>query len=627
MTIVARAGWAAGALFFAMLLTSIVHVPHVGLPPRLLLFAFALLAAMHPAAALHLLAGAVPIAWYVFAQYWNHAVPWAETLVCAVLAGLCLNAAFSARPGLSFSLRAPALLFGTLVVAAVVAALAVPSLRLGPGFRDALATQLTREYFIDSRGFPALHTGMLLLEGVLLLALSARLTAGRGWDALSGIVAMTVAGAALAAVMNLSGLHTAAARAQDYWNAVVHLSQTVRWNVHYPDYNAAGSYLAMAALAALALAIAVRASLPRLFWGSCTLVILIALWLTASRAAYLALILAIAAALGTMWVRRSGRRAVAAAAIAAATAAIVLVIAVAAPMRGNQHSSFVAADVRLGMAAVAARMIESDPVFGVGPGEFQRRAGEFATPELIAKFPVAGHENAHNNFLQIAAELGLTGGLAFIWMVGAALLLASRGATADTPPLLVAAGLGAFVISWLGGHPLLVREPGYAFWLLLGAAAGSVGRHVPPTAAPAATPRAPRVLVAIGMIAILATIPWRMQTLMNDADLEHIGIGVSLWHVSPDGIRYRQAEGHARLFVPTGAFKFSVSPQTDAPVRLQVTLDGRVADIVTLRPRVWNDLSLPARTERAAARFAALELRILDDDQVGMWITKVEPIR
>ena len=77
----------------------------------------------------------------------------------------------------------------------------------------------------------------------------------------------------------------------------------------------------------------------------------------------------------------------------------------------------------------------------------------------------------------------------------------------------------------------------------------------------------------------------------------------------------------------TGAFKFSVKPQTDVPVRLEVKLDGRVADIVTLAPRVWNTLSLPARTERAAARFAAVDLRVVEDDQIGIWITKVEPIR
>ena len=62
-------------------------------------------------------------------------------------------------------------------------------------------------------------------------------------------------------------------------------------------------------------------------------------------------------------------------------------------------------------------------------------------------------------------------------------------------------------------------------------------------------------------------------------------------------------------------------------MRLEVKLDGRVADIVTLAPRAWNDLALPARTERASARYAALELTVLDGDRIGMWITKVEPIK
>jgi O-antigen ligase len=623
MTAVARVGWAAAALFFATLLASLTHVDYVGLFPELLLFALALLAAIRPVIALHLLAAAVPVAWWLFQRRWNPGVPWAETLVCAALAGLCSNAAIARSEALPLRLRAPVLLFGAIVIAAVVAALGVPALRLGPGFRDALATQLVREYFVDSRGFPALHAGMLLLEGVLLFALSARAVAHRGWDVLAGIAAMTVVGATTAAAMNIARLFTAASRGQDFWSALVQLSQTVRLNVHYADYNAAGSYFAMAALAAIALTVAVRATVARIVWGAGALTIMVALWLTASRAAYLAFIVSFGAAIGTMWLVRSGRRVAAAAAMAAATAGIVLAIAMAAPMRGNQHSSFVAADVRLGMAGVAVRMIRSYPFFGIGPGEFQQRSGEFATPELIAKFPVAVHENAHNNFLQIAAELGLTGGVAFVWLVIAALLFAARGATREGPRLLVAAALMAFVITWLGGHPLLVPEPAYAFWILAGAAAGGARRaHAVPDASFTG-----RLALAVCVLAIVATIPPRTKRLMNHADLEHIGIGVSRWEMSTDGIRYREGKGHATLFVPAGAFKFSVNPRTDAPVRLEVTLDGRVADIVTLAPQAWNDLLLPPRSDRGSARFASMELRVLDGDDIRLWITKVEPIQ
>lgn len=619
MTALARAAWALGALFFATLLASVWYVDYVGLFPKLLLIAFAVLAAVRPMRAIEILAAAVPVAWYLFARRWNPDLPWAEILVCAAIAGLSIDAAVRGRSGLPFSLRAPAILFGLLVIGSMVTALGVLALRLGPGFRDALATQISRTYFVDVRGFPALHAGMLLLEGVLLLALAARVSA-RHPAVLRRVAAMAVAGATIAAALNIARLFSAAARADAYWSAVVTLSRTVRWNIHYADFNAAGSAFAMAALAGIGLAATARATWERVLWAACTVTIAGALWLTASRAAYLALILAAATAVGITWLMRSGRRIVAGTAVAVATMAIVLAIAVAAPMRGNQHSSFVAADVRLGMARVAGRMIASEPAFGIGLGEFHQRSGEFATPELIAKFPAAVHENAHNNFLQVAAELGLIGGAAFTWLVCAALLLAARKAAADRLRLLVLAGVGAFVLSWLGGHPLLVPETAYVFWLLLGVAAGTA------PAGAASTSARRTWIVAACVIALVATVPWRVRARMNEADLEHIGIGVSRWQVSPDGVRYRQGEGHATLFVPTGAFKFRVNPRTDTPVRLQVKLDGRVANIVTLTPRTWNGLSLPARTERTSARFAALELQVLDGDRIGIWITKVEPI-
>jgi len=626
MTAVARAGWALGALYFATLLTSIAHVDYVSTAPLLLLLSFAVLAAVRPAIAIPALAAAIPVASYLFAQRWHAGVPWAEPLVCAALSGLCANAAVTTRAPLPFLLRAPAILFAAIVAAAVISALCVPALRLGSGFRDALATHLLREYFTDLGGFPALHTGMLLLEGVLLLALSARIATGSRALTLRASAAATAAGATAAAALNLGRLYTAASRAEHFWDALVQLSRTLRWNVHYADFNAAGSYFAMAVLAGAALASTARTVWTRTLWVACTLTIACGLWLTASRAAYLALIVAAAGAAGAVWLLRSGHRLAAGAAVATATIAVVLVIAIAAPMRGNQHSPFIAADVRLGMAAVASRMIASEPVFGIGPGEFYRRSGEFATPQLIAKFPVAVHENAHNNFLQIAAELGVIGGVAFVALVFAALYLAARGASADRARLMVVAGLAAFVITWLGGHPLLVPEPAYAFWVLLGVSAGTGAASN--LAREAHGLRRGSTIVALCAIAVLATVPWRMRALTQAADLEHLGIGVSPhWQLSPDDVRYREAEGRATLFVPTGMFRFSVNPRTDTPVRLEIKLDGRVADIVTLAPRRWNKILLPARTWRTPARFAAMELHIVDGDRIGMWITKVEGIQ
>ena len=622
---VVRAGWALGALFFATVLASLAHVDHTSLSLDLLLLAFAVLAAIRPAAALEILAAVIPVAWFLFSQLWNHDVSWAEALVLAALAGMSAHAALKPAPGAPASIRGPALLFGLVVIGSMVASLGVPFLRLGPGFREALATQILREYFVDIRGFPALHAGMLLLEGVLLLVLSARISAVPGRHALARVAAMTAVGATLAAAVNLAALTASASRADAFWSALAALSRTIRWNVHYTDFNAAGSVFAMAALTAGGLAWTSRGR-ARVCWVICTTIMACALWLTASRAAYLALILALGGAIGIGLLGRTRQRVIATSGLAAATVALILVIAVAAPMRGNQYSSFVAAGVRVGMARVAGAMIAERPAFGIGLGEFYRRSGEFATPELIASFPVAVNENAHNNFLQVAAELGLIGGVTFVWLVGAALLAAFRRAADDHARLAVGAGLAAFVITWLAGHPLLVPEASYAFWILAGVAAGS-SLAGPAVAARQSHAQGARWLIAACAIAIVLTVPWRMRALIADADFEHLGIGLSTWQLSPDGTRYRQGEGHATLFVPAGPFKFRVNPRTDATVRLEIKLDGRIANVVSLAPGVWNEVVLPARSERTAPRFIPMELTLLDDDQIGMWVTKVEPIQ
>ena len=262
-------------------------------------------------------------------------------------------------------------------------------------------------------------------------------------------------------------------------------------------------------------------------------------------------------------------------------------------------------------------------MFGIGVGEFSQRSGEFSSPELIAKFPVAIHENAHNNFVQVAAELGAAGGVLFAWLIAGALLaIGARAIATDDPFLLLTlSAVGAFALTCLGGHPLLVPEPGYVFWAMLGVASGS---------AAALEPQRRRLawLLPVGLVVIALTLPGRLRATAQDANLEHVGIGVSAnWQMSPDGIRYREAQGHATLFVPTGAAKFSVFPLADQPLRLELKLDGRVADVVTLAPRRWNDLILPARTTASDARYGALDLRLLDADQTALWITKVQPIR
>lgn len=619
MNALARAGWLLCAAFFAVLLSSIFHVPFVPPVAGMLLFVLAAIAVFFPTAAVSVVVLLAPVIGVLAAREVPGTVSWPEALACAAVTGLSLRAAYVPRPAPPL-LAAPALIFTCLVIASGVASLGVVALRLGPSFFDALIGHFTREHFVDLRGFPTITISIRLLEGVLLFVLTARLALPA--HRLKWVLAATVVGGTLAAAMNIGRLFQVAARTGPLWSSVVDLSQRLRWNVHYSDINAAGSYFLLVLFFAAALVASSR-RIRRLLWMPFVILIGGALWLTSSRVAFLAGLLAGAVAIALPhFVGRA--RLVRAATTLLVALALVVGLAIALPHREGQVSAIVAADVRFGMARTGARMIRSHPAFGVGLGEFTERAAEFTEPELIAKMPAAAHENAHNYFIQIAAELGLTGGIAFVWLVGAALFASMRvqsEANHREPwHTLAGAGLLAFVLTWLGGHPLLVAEPAFVFWTTFGAVAGM--RATDPS-----TVRT-RWWVAAVCLAILVSLPWRMQSMMRNADLEHVGIGVSSnWRTAPDGTRYREAKGTATLFVPTAGFKLSVNPQSSAPVRLELKLDGRVADIVSLSPSAWNDISFPARTERATSKSARLDLRVLDADGIVIWITKDQPIQ
>jgi hypothetical protein len=622
----ARAGWVLAAVLFATILSSIVHVDHVGVTAELLLLTIAVTAALRPDVAMAVAVGLVPLAWYLASQFSASNVSWAEAVVCATLAGLSGHNAIAKRPAarLPLGISAPAILLGAIVVGAIGASLAARSLPLGPAFDHALAVQLTREYFVDVRGFPELHAGMLLLEGVLLFGAAARGAQERAGDAafLRRVIAAAAAAGAIAAIPNIARLVRSAARSDTFWTSLHELMATQRFNVHYADFNAAGSYFALAGLLAVALAVT-SAGARRGAWALCAGASAIALWLTSSRVAILAALVAPGAVLMLRELSRGRARAIRAAGIAAAGVAVLALIAIALPQRGTQKSSLLAADVRIGMLQTGVRMIANRPIFGLGLAQFHERSGEFSSPELIAKFPVAVHENAHNNVLQVAAELGIAAGVLFAWIIAGALVSIGRGASIAPDPFLwlVLAGMGAFALSALGGHPLLIPEPGYVFWTVLGAGAGVTARH-------RSTRTAARWLVPVGLAIVALAMPWQIQAMMADADLEHVGIGVSnTWQLSPDGIKYRAATGHATLFIPAVGAKVSVFIQSDVPQRLELKLDGRVANVLALAPRRWNDLLIPGRHDISNTRYAALDLRTLDSDQTVMWITKDQPIK
>jgi len=245
------------------------------------------------------------------------------------------------------------------------------------------------------------------------------------------------------------------------------------------DPNAAGSCFAMFAAFAGALWLASRDARR---WGLPTAALSAAVWLTGSRTA-------LAAAIGVLAtvavvVRRPARGT--GMAIGVGAALLVAGLTFGPPLHTPQASAAYAARVRWDMGRVALEVARAHPLAGVGLGRFQQASRPFIPPAVAAYFPpAAAGENAHDNFLQVLAELGLPGLAAFVWfsvgpVVRAWREIGTRRAEAET--VASVAGATTFLVTCLAGHPLLSPVVCVTFFFVIGMVRGTSGLHRPPPA-------------------------------------------------------------------------------------------------------------------------------------------------
>lgn len=353
-------------------------------------------------------------------------------------------------------LQIAALLFGLIVSLSCVHQLWLRSAEP----RD-LFEYVAQDYVTSFRGYGSIFHAMLLLEGLALLLYAVHYCRAQV-EFTSGLVRMLVIGGIAAAAFN-------------FWFFVHELIETGqpaavfrefflnrRWSAHVGDVNAAGSFFAM--IMFIALGLSLKQTAYRLIWFAAGLIAGLALWMTASRTALVAAVIVGFLSLATLAIARA-RRGGRSASVGFGAASIVFALGAQYLLfRPVSATASLAMDIRWEFLKTTWRMIRAHPLFGVGIGQYPQWSGSYSSPALIAIYP---RENAHNNFAQVAGELGLVGFVAFLAILAICLWPAIR--SRDAPPALVPVlvGVTAFIVSWLGGHPLLVPEVAYPFWLAL----------------------------------------------------------------------------------------------------------------------------------------------------------------
>jgi hypothetical protein len=635
---VSRTLWGATAALFALLLSSLFRADNVPFPLVAGLSGLAAVTIWRTGGGLIVVATLVPIATW-FGRQWNWTIAWPETVVVAFLLGYAVRRTFEQRGKQDQPLDVA--LYCMIAVVATSLLVQVLVLREtigGEVLRRQLWQLVSLDYFIGAGGFESVDAAMRLIEGLLLLHAAA--CTARGFPSFPPLlVRAVVVGAAAAGALNLWRVWLGALRLDEPVVTFLRYLGTLRFHTHYPDVNAAGSYYVMVLLPALALAYG------RAPWIPAPLLIGLSLMMTGSRTA-IASGLAAAGTAWWVWRARTPREhglsprwptriAVALLLTAICAGAVYLLAA------RNLTPAATALGVRVEFTATGLRMLASRPLFGVGVGRYYPLSNEFASPGFRKVYP---HENAHNNFLQILAELGVVGVVPFLGVVGIAGERIRRLVSTVPRTLLatgVAAGLLAFVLTWFAGHPLLVDPPAFIFWLLLGTATGWETRWLSqaPSATIADRPAAntapgwlrSRWLPASLLLAVTVSIPFRASQGVAAANLEHLGIGLSGWETGEDGIQYRLAGTTSTVFVPSETAVVTLALKSiaeNSELQVELHLDGRYADMVRVRSDQWRVLSLQVPQRRDGRRFRPLELKIRDGHQgedAVLMVGKVQP--
>ncbi len=411
----------------------------------------------------------------------------------------------------------------------------------------------------------------------------------------------------------------------------------IRINSTYSDPNALAAFLAMLLPILAGLAASTRSTAVRVTWLAAAVLVVLAVVLTGGRAGVLAAGLGLATGIGLgLWrglerndpwpmARRHARRVyIGTLAVAIGLAMTLTIVGTLRDSRHHDQNSYLDTALytlnlrqpideklkgRLTIWRMVGQMIRDAPTFGVGVGQIY---GTFAVYNREAQaFGPDVRLSAHNTFLNIAAETGVTG--LVIWLLIMTLLFraAFRPGDAHEPTDVgwlragIAGGILAFSVTMITGDRVVLRED---LVMLASVAALASAWVQSDRLAGMCRPG----LVLLMSTAVFLTVPVRIGVAERDLPLDRISFGLHGQEFSPTGEPFHWTTDRVTFHVPATARMLIIPVKTLSPTeqRVRVRLNERAVDEIVLQTHAWRTLRYPLPPPRDDRRYHRVELLV-----------------
>jgi len=184
---------------------------------------------------------------------------------------------------------------------------------------------------------------------------------------------------------------------------------------------------------------------------------------------------------------------------------------------------------RLHTWEVALAMIKAAPILGTGPGTFQISFPGFKYLGFESEVRIGNVLHAHNEYLEIWAEMGLLGLAVFLWLVVSFFRHTLRNLSDGRDGLIalgLMSGVAGVLVDSLFSSSMRWTGPAFTFWLLFGLAVAATRPDQASSGGEGRKPRGKLAQAAVICVAVICSIlitRWHIQKYSANI---HVGRGL-----------------------------------------------------------------------------------------------------